>query len=281
MDQAMANYFAVVPGYLETMRVPLRQGRYFTDAENASGDSVIIIDETLAAAAFPGADPIGRTLRLGWGLPNSRVVGVVGHARVIDVSQEVRPQIYVPYGRFSWGPLHFTVRTDGDPVTFVATVRDAVRELGTGRAVSRFQLLSDNVTSATSALRSVTIMVSILAVSAALLCALGLYAVVSYVVHQRRRATAIRGALGATSGRLLGYHLRNGIVIVVFAIPIGVALSLAAARFFGSLVYEVGVRDVRSLGAAAVLAALTGLVGTYFPARRAANEDPAQALRSE
>jgi putative ABC transport system permease protein len=246
-----------------------------------NGDSVIIIDETLAAAAFPGVDPIDRMLRLGWGLPNSRVVGVVGHARVIDVSQEVRPQIYVPYGRFSWGPLNFTVRTEGDPLTRVEAVREAVRELGTGRAVSRFQLLTDNVTTATSALRSVTIMVSMLAVSAALLCALGLYAVVSYVVHERRRATAIRGALGATPGRLLGHHLRNGIAIVAVAIPIGVALSVAAARFFSSLVYEIGVRDVRSLAAAAALAALTGLLGTYFPARRAANADPAQALRSE
>jgi predicted permease len=277
----LANYFAVIPGYLESIGVRLRQGRFFTDIENLERRAVAVIDENLAEMAWPGEDPIGKTMRMGWQLPVTTVVGVIAHPRVIDVSQDVRPQIYVPYGLFPWGPLRYTVKAERDPTLLIGNVREVLAELGPGRAASGFQVLGENVTAAMSTLRFVTLLVALLAFSAAFLSALGLYAVVSYVVHQRRRATAIRGAMGATPAQLLRHHLRNGIHVLGVAVPIGLMLSLLSAGFVETLLYGVNVHDVFSLSAAALLAALTGLVGTLIPARSAAREDPAMALRAE
>lgn len=280
-DNALANYLPVLPGYFESVRIPLRQGRYFTDDECREGEQVIIVDETLARMAYPGEDPIGRTLRLGWGIPDSRIVGVVAHARIKDPSQEVRPQIYTPYGLFRWNPLHFTVRAEGDPRVLIPAVRAAAADIGTGRALSGFQLLSDNVATATSTLRAVAILLVALALSAALLAALGLYAVVSSVVIQQRKATAIRGALGASPGLLLRQQLRAGSMVLIPALPLGVIVSLLGAQLLETLVYGVGVRDPGSLAVAGVLGALVGILGTYLPARRAAKTDPASALQLE
>jgi hypothetical protein len=280
-DNALADYRPVLPGYFESVRIPLRQGRYFTDTETREGEQVIIVDETLVRMAYPGEDPIGRTLRLGWGLPDSRIVGVVAHARTRDPSRDARPQIYTPYGLFRWGPLHFTVRTEGDPLALIPVVRAATREMGSWRALSGFQRLSDNVEIATSTLRAVAILLVVLALSAALLSALGLYAVVSAVVIQQRKATAIRGALGASPGTLLRQQLQHGTRVLLPAVPLGIVLSLAGARLLETLVYGVGVRDPGSLSAAAVLGIIVGVLGTYLPARRAAKTDPASALQTE
>ena len=280
-DGPLADYVAVLPGYLESIGIEIRQGRGFSDFDNMERQAVAVVDESLAELAWPGEDPIGKTMRMGWGLPVSTVIGVIEHPRIRDISQEVRPQIYVPFGLFPWGPLNFTVRADSDPTVLVGAVRETLAELGPGRAVAGFQLLSDNVTDALSTLRFVTVLVALLAFSAAFLSALGLYAVVSYVVHQTRRATAIRSAMGATPADLLRYHLGNGNLILLVAIPVGIVLCLLSARFVEALLYGVVVRDLGSLAAAALLAIVTGVIGTFIPARSAAREDPARALRAD
>jgi putative ABC transport system permease protein len=280
-DNALASYLPVLPGYFESVSIPLQLGRFFTDAETREGDQVVIVDETLARMAFPGEDPIGRTLRLGWGIPDSRIIGVVAHARIMDPRREVRPQIYVPYGLFRWNPLHFTVRAGSDPLALIPAVREAARDVGTGRALSGFQLLSENVATASSTLRAVSILLVVLAVSAALLSALGLYAVVSSVVIQKRKATAIRGALGASPRHLLRQELRSGTMVLIPALPAGILLSLMGGRLLESLVFGVPVRDPLSLMVAAGLGVLVALGGTFLPALRASRTDPASALQAD
>jgi predicted permease len=284
-DDQAANFYAVLPGYFESVRNPILQGRDFTDSENAEGLPVAIIDETLARSAFPGQDPIGQRLGVGVPggsryprLPDPRIIGVVAHSRVIDPTEEVRPQIYLPFGLWRWAPLYFTVRTDSDPRSVMTASREVVRELGTGHPILQVQLLSDNLDSATSVLRAVTALVVTLALSAAFLSALGLYAVVSYVVIQQRRAIAIRSVLGASPGSLLRMQLKRAAIILFAAAPVGVILAVFGARLLESLVYDVAVRDVGSLAAATMLGALAGLLATYIPARRAANADPLVAL---
>ena len=280
-DQATANYYSTVPGYFATMRIPFRQGRDFSDVEDRAGQHVIIVDETLARAAFPGiADVTGRILRLGWGLPDSRIVGVVGHVRGIEIAREVRPQIYAPMGLFTQIP-NFTVRASGDPARLIGSIQAAVKELNTGRAVAGFAMLTDNVAAATSTLRSVTGLVAILAASAGLLSAMGLYAVIAYLLHARQRATAIRSALGASRGQLVRLHMKTSVSVLVVALPIGVILATAGAPLFASLVFGVAVRDPASLAAAVAVAVVSSLAGTYLPVRRAAATDPILALRSE
>jgi ABC-type antimicrobial peptide transport system permease subunit len=140
------------------------------------------------------------------------------------------------------------------------------------------QLLSDNLSEATSVLRAVTILVVVLALTAAFLAAFGLYAVVSAIVLQQRRAMAIRSVLGASPGRLLRLQFRRVGLILACAATAGAALSLAGARLLESLVYGVAVRDAGSLVAATALGVTACLLATYVPARRAAKVDPLVAL---
>jgi putative ABC transport system permease protein len=280
-DLSTANYYSTVPGYFGSMKIPFRQGRDFSDVEDRTSQHVIIVDESLARAAFPGvADVTGRILRLGWGLPDSRIVGVVAHVRGIEIAREVRPQIYVPMGLFTQEP-NFTVRASGDPARLIGLIQAAVKELNTGRAVAGFAMLTDNVSAATSTLRSVTGLVSILAASAGLLSAMGLYAVIAYQLHSRRRATAIRSALGATRSQLVSLHMSTSLRVLLVALPVGLGLAVAGAPLFASLVFGVATRDPASLTAAVVIAVVASLAGTYIPVRRAAAIDPVLALRSE
>ena len=275
-----ANYQAVTPGYFGALRIPVIQGRDFTDAEDAGSLPVIIVDETLVARVFPGEqNVIGKTLRLGWGIPNSQIIGVVGHARTIEVARAVRPQIYVPVGNLFQQVGIVNVRSSGDPRQLRGAVERAIAEVGPGRAISGISMLTDNVEAASSALLAVTGLVTVLTMSAGLLCAVGLYLVVAYVIHQHRRANAIRTALGASPRRVVWDNVRTSGLVAGIALPIGIILSLIAAPFLDGLVYGVNSRDLLSIAGALVLAAAAAALGTYFPARRAARANILGTLR--
>jgi ABC-type antimicrobial peptide transport system permease subunit len=201
--------------------------------------------------------------------------------RGIDIAREVRPQIYAPFGNFMQQSLIFTVRGSGDPRHLAEAALAAVREMNTGRAVSSFTMLTDNVSAATSTLRSVTGLVAMLAISAGLLSAIGLYAVIAFILHQRRRATAIRSALGASPAQLIRLHLKTSGALLLAALPVGVVLAAVVAPLFSALVFGVAERDAASLAIASVLAVVASLVGTYVPVRRAASTDPVIVLRGD
>ncbi len=279
-DQPVANYYATTPGYFAAMDIPILQGRDFTDVEDKTRAAVVIVDETLARAAFPGVkDVTGRMLKLGWGLPNSQIVGVVGHVRGVDITKQLHPQVYAPVGTFAFGPMNFVLHASSDPWRLVDAASAAVREMNTGRAVGGFAMLSDNVSAATSTLRSVTGLVTVLAVSAGLLSAIGLYVVIAFIVHQKRRATAIRSALGASPAQLMQLHLRTSGLVLLVALPLGLALAGGIAPVFASLAFGVAERDVSSLVVAAIVAIGAAAIGTYVPVRRAAASDPVIVLR--
>jgi putative ABC transport system permease protein len=280
-DQS-ANYQAVTPGYFDSLRIPILQGRDFTDLEDAQSQNVVIVDETLARTAFPGVDNvIGRTLKLGWGLANAQIVGVVGHAKTIEVGRVVRPQIYAPIGNLfqNWGIV--TVRAAGDPMALADQVVAAIDEVGPGRAVSNIAPLTDNVTAATSTLVAVTGLVAFLAISAGLLSAVGLYLVIAHVVYQRRRATAIRVALGAPQHELVWRHARTSVVVMAAAVPIGIVLAFALAPMFSQITYGVGTRDAGSLMLAVGVAVLSALLGTTLPVMRAGRANIVAILRGD
>lgn len=280
-DQS-ANYQGVVPGYFGTLKIPIVQGRDFTDQEAASDAPVVIIDESLARTAFPGVtNVIGRTLRLGWGMANSQIVGVVGHARTIEVGREVRPQVYGTTSSLFQQVGIITVRTSGDATALTPQIVRAIEDAKPGRAVTNISMLTKNVEAATSTLVAVTGLVTFLAVSAGLLSAIGLYLVIAFVVHQRRRATAIRSALGASRRQVIWQHGRTSALVMAVAIPAGLGIALLIAPLFGELVYGVKPRDVGSLSAAVLIAMVTAIAGSGVPVLRAANANIVKILRGE
>jgi predicted permease len=277
-----ANYQAVTRGYFETLQIPFRQGRDFTDVEVRTRQQVIVVDETLVQTVFPGeTDVIGRTLRLGWGLENARIIGVVGHVRSIEVGRAVRPQIYTTVGNLfqiqNGGTI--TVRGTGDPMALRQAVEAAITEVGTGRAVGQAALLSDNVSAALGTLRAVTGLVTMLAIVAAGLSAAGLYIVIAYLVHERRRSAAIRTALGATRRQVIWSVVRSGGLALGVAIAVGAVGATAGGSALGDLLYRVGERDVLSLLAAVAATVIVSGVAMYLPARRAAAANVVKVLR--
>ena len=281
-DHPVANYYAVMPGYFQTMKIPVLQGRDITDLENTTQQKVVVIDETLAKAAFPELqNPVGQKLNVGYGMGACEVVGVVGSIRGVEVGRVVRPQLYAPMGTFVRAPVNFNVRATGDPLALRDQVRAAIQGIGAGGALTGFTMLTDNVAAATSTLHAVTGFVTALAIGAGLLSAVGLYIVIAFVVHQRRRASAIRCALGASPGQIIWHHLRTTGWVILLALPVGVGLALAAAPLFSALVYGVAPRDITSLSIAGAVAVVTGLLGTYLPVRRAGTSNVVVALRGE
>jgi ABC-type antimicrobial peptide transport system permease subunit len=157
----------------------------------------------------------------------------------------------------------------------------AIDEIGPGRAVSNIAPLTDNVTAATSALVAVTGLVAFLAVSAGLLSAVGLYLVIAHVVYQRRRATAIRAALGAPQRELIWRHARTSAAVMLAAVPIGIAMALALAPMFAEITYGVGKRDTASMLLAVAVALAAGLLGTTLPVIRARRMNIVSILRGD
>jgi putative ABC transport system permease protein len=283
-DHPVANYYCIQPGYFAAVKIPILYGRDITDLENSTEQHVIVIDDSLARNAFPELqlqNVIGQRLNVGYQIGPSTIVGIVGHARGIEVGRNVRPQLYAPMGVFLRIPLNFTIRAHGDAMALRTPIRAAVEEVGPGGALSGFTMLTDNVTNASSTLHAVTGFVTTLAICAGLLSTVGLYIVIAFVVHQRRRSTAIRSALGASPGQLIRHHLRTSATVIALALPVGIALAILAAPLFSALVYGVKPRDVTSLSIAAVMAIVAGLLGTYMPARRAGSADVVVALRGD
>lgn len=281
-DHPVANYYCVQPGYFAAMKIPFLQGRDITDLENTTQQKVIVIDATLAKTAFPELENvIGQKLNVGYQVGPSTIVGVVGHARGIEIGRDVRPQLYAPMGTFLRLPMNFTIRARGDAMALRPQVRAAIEEIGPGGALSGFTMLTDNVAAASSTLHAVTGFVTTLAICAGLLSTVGLYIVIAFVVHQRRRSTAIRCALGASPAQLVRHHLKTCGVMIALALPVGVGLAVLASPLFSALVYGVSPRDITSLTIAGALAVIGGLLGTYVPARRAGSADVVVALRGD
>ena len=277
-----ANYQGVARGYFETLRVPIIQGRDFTDAEDMQEVPVVVVDETLIRTVFPGErDVIGRPLRLGWGLENARIIGVVGHVQGIEIGRQVRPQIYSTIGNLFQVRVGgiVIVRTSGDAMSRRDAIESAIREVGPGRAVGTVAMLSDNVDAAMSTLLAVTGLVSMLATMAGALSAVGLYVVIAFIVHEQRRSAAIRTALGATRNQVVWSNVRPGGVAMIVAVGVGLGASLAGAPLFADLLYGVSARDAGSLAGAVALTALVGAMAMYVPARRAARANIVAVLR--
>jgi hypothetical protein len=252
--------------------VPFVQGRDVTDAEERQAQPVVIVDESLVREAFPGeTNVIGKTLKLGWGLQNSRIKGVVKHQRAIDISREIRPQVFATLGSLFQNPGFVVVRGNGDLPELTAAIVRAISEERPGGAVTTIAMLSDNVAAATSTLTAVTALVTSLAISAGVLSAIGLYLVLSFIVYQQRRATAIRTALGASPGQVMWQHGRTSALVMLIAIPIGVGLALAIAPYLAELLFRVGRRDGSSVAIAVVAAALTA-ADRHGPADRPRRE---------
>ena len=279
-EQTNAQHLPVTPDYFQTLQIPLKAGRLFTDQDTLQSTKVVIVNETMARALWPNENPVGHRFTV-WRdekFPRE-VVGVVGDTKG-SLDKEAGHQMYVPYAQDpTWGSLSLVVRTTGEPTAMAGSVREAIRAVDRGVPNYNLKTMNDVVSTSAAPRRIPMLLLSAFAGVAMLLAMLGIYGVTSYYVTQRTHEIGVRMALGAQIVDVLKLVLRRAMWLAVIGIGIGVAGAVAVTRYLTSLLFGVKPIDTLTFVAVAAVLALVVFVACLVPARRAAKIDPLEALR--
>jgi predicted permease len=270
----------VSDGYLDAMHIPLLQGRDFTEHDTDGSKKVIIVNQTMARALWPGEDPIGKTVM--YVDPEREVIGVVGDVRHLSLEDGSGLEMYLPSRQTTdHFPLDLVMRTALAPEALASEVRRALAPLDPSVPTNEFRTLQDVVDRASSPRRFVVLLLASFAGFALLLASLGIYAVISYSVSQRQRELGIRMALGASGGELRRQILRETFRLAGLGLAVGLPIAWVLSRSMSSLLYGIDASDPLTFSAMiGTLAAVAALAG-YLPALRASRTNPLVALRAD
>src|SRR3954462_368128 len=269
----------VSPGYFAAMGTRLLAGRVF-DQHDTPQQGRIIVDETLAAKAWPGENAVGKRLQVG---PNgaqnnfAEVIGVVEHIRAHDIARAVRPQIYSPFG--AGGRFGVVIRASVDPASIAHQVDAVMKGIDPDVPLDRLRPMSEYVRDALGQSRLNLIVMSLFGAAALLLSCVGIYGVFSYAVGQRTREIGIRMALGQDARSVRNQVLLEGSRMTAISTAIGVAIALLLARSVASLLYGIHAADPLTFTSMAAILIAVALAGCYIPARRATRVSPLVALK--
>jgi putative ABC transport system permease protein len=279
-EQSNAQHLAVTPDYFQTLQIPVKAGRAFTDYDNLQSTKVVIVNEAMARQLWPGENPIGKRFSI-WRdekFPRE-VVGVVGDTKS-SLDDEAGHQMYVPYAQDpTWTSLSLVVRTAGEPGALAGTVREAIRAVDKGVPTYNLRTMNDVVSISAAPRRIPMLLLSAFAGVAMLLAMLGIYGVTSYYVTQRTHEIGVRMALGAQINDVLKLVVGRSMLLAVIGIGIGAAGAVAVTRYMTALLFGVEPVDTITFVGVAVVLAIVVLVACLVPARRAAKIDPLEALR--
>jgi predicted permease len=273
----------ISPDYFATMGIPLRQGRYFTDADRKDSQPVAIIDENLARQYWPNQNPIGKRLRNGGKDPWSVVVGVVAHVRHSQLAVDPAKGVYYypVYQKPESRSLFFVARGAGSPAFLSGAIRNAVHSVDPRQAVFDSKTMEERIALALGPRQFAVSLLTAFAAAALLLAALGLYGVISYNVTQRTRELGIRAALGADRARILAMVIKQAMSLIALGAAVGFIAAGFLTRLISAQLFQVSALDpITFLWAVLVLTA-AALLAAYIPAWRATRVDPMTALRSE
>jgi predicted permease len=280
-----------LPGYFETLQIPLLLGRDFNDGDVRTGPpvegerGVAIANQKFVQRYFKAQNPIGRHVGFGSG-PNTptpiEIVGVVGTAKYVSIRDEAEPQLFFPLLQ-NPNPRSLTVyvRTSGEPTSLFGQLRNAVRDIDADLPIYDMRTMQLQVERSLSTERLIAGLSTVLGVLATLLAVVGLYGVMAYTVTRRRREVGIRMALGAEARRVAMLFVREASLLVLVGFAIGLPTLVAAGRYVRSQLYGVGPFDPVTIAGAMAGLALVTTAGALLPAVRAARIDPLAALREE
>ena len=271
---------SVSAGYFQTIGVPLRRGRPFTEADRDGRPFVVVIDDTFARVYFSGvADPVGRRLRIG--STELEIVGVVGAVKQTGLDRQPEPTLYLSLLQVPEPRMSLVVRTVGEPATLVTAAKAAIYAIDPDQPVYRIRTMNQALSESTSPQRLTLTLLTLFAVAALCLASIGIYGLVAYTVAQRTREVGIRIALGARSDAIVGLIVGQGLAPTAIGIGLGLVLSFEATSALASILYGVNVHDPIVFVATAAALGVVAVIASYAPARRAAAIDPIVSLRSE
>ena len=274
----------VTPGFFHTLRIPLLAGRDFLPTDDSKAPAVVIVNQAFVKKYFPGEDAVGKRFQPGLGdgvtdQPMRQIVGVVADVKRNGITANTKPQYYMPYKQAIVVAPPLVIRTAGDPKMLIAPVRAQVAALDSNIPVFHIKTMEDYVSSSAAQPRFQTMLITSFAVLALLLSAIGLYAVLSYMVAQRTLEIGLRLALGAQRDSVLGLVLQRGMFMALAGVAIGIVASLGLTRFMEKLLYGVKPFDLLTFAGVSAVLLLVSLIASSVPAYRAARLDPMQTLR--
>jgi predicted permease len=281
-----ADQRIVAADYFHAMQIPLLQGRLFDDHDTRANPRVAIVDSRMAAQVWPNESPIGKRIRTGGidanaNAPWITVVGVVGAVKQYALDSDSRMAFYLAHTQSPSRSMNVVLRTVSDAAALASPATNEIRRIDRDLPVYNVRTMSERVGESVASRRFSMLLLTVFAASALGLAAVGIYAVLAYLVSQGTREVGIRMALGATPQGIVRLIVGQGVAVGCAGIAAGVGAALVVTRFMRSLLFEVGTSDPLTFMAIGALLLLVAAAASYVPARRAARVDPTVSLRAE
>ncbi len=283
-----ADFYVVVPGFFETMQVPLLRGRTFDRRDERNGPPSMIVSRAFVKKYFPNEDPIGRRVEIGASEGEARkayktrtIVGVVGDIRTSNLNEEPAPAYFIPLPQLMFGVPTLVIRAYGDPRSVAPEIRRVLASLDPEAPLHTIRSMDDYLALDLGRARFQTVLLGLFAGIALLLTAIGLYGVIAHGVSQRTHEIGIRMALGASRSEVLRLVMQRGIALTLAGVTAGVLGAAALARLIEASLYQTPPRDPLTYFTVCVVLSAVALLASYAPALRATRVDPTVALRSE
>jgi predicted permease len=285
-DEPSESLGLAMPGFFETMKIPLIAGRPFGAQDGLTGQPTIIVNQAFAKKYFPNQNPIGQHIQVRAGddifeHPVREVVGVVGDIKHKGLTTDFDPQYYLPYAQALITNPDVVVRTNEDPVAMQTAIGAAVRDLDKRVPVYRASTLEEYLYQSAAQPRFQAFLLSCFAVIALVLAAIGLYGLLSYMVVQRTREIGLRMALGAQRVDVLRMIAQRGLMLSLVGVGVGIAVSAVLTRLISGMLFEVRPTDPVIYAGTAALLLVVSVAASSAPALRAARLDPMQTLREQ
>jgi putative ABC transport system permease protein len=284
-EDPSAHRYAISPGFLETMRIPVVRGRSIDSRDNSSAPMVALVNASFAKKFFPGEDVVGQRIRVGAADsgPWRTIVGVTGDLHQVSLVGDASDAVYVPEGQWANadGAMSLVMRTTGDAAALAEPIRRAVWSVDKNQPIVRVAMMEAVVASSAAERRFVLSLFEVFGMLAVALAALGLYGVLAASVTERVREIGVREALGATPRAIVSMIVRQGMALAAGGAAIGLALSIAASRALVDQLFATSRMDPVTYGAVLASLGLVALGACAIPAARAAMVDPMESLRAE
>lgn len=271
-----ANFFS-------TMQIPLKQGRLFTAQEVHDARHVVVINEEFARLNLPGQNPLGKRVTINMKDENepSEIIGVVGNNKHKSLEEENAAMAYWPHPELAVSAMTVVVRTKGDPADLTPAVRSVITRMDPDQPISDVRTMEELLSVSVARSRFSTMLLTVFSFVALVMAAVGIYGVISYSVLQRTHEIGIRVALGAQRRAVMGLIVKQGIILGLVGVGLGLMASLGLTRLLTTLLFEVEATDKVIFVVVSAGAFLITLLACYIPARRATSIDPLKALRYE
>jgi putative ABC transport system permease protein len=276
----------ITPEYFRTLKIPLVHGRFFSTSDSQDAAGVVILNEAAAKKYWPGRDPLGHQLRIHVSLISGNtkprtIVGIVGNVRAHALNEEPEPELYIPHAQHPVNMMSYAVQTATDSKSYFSAIRKEVRALDPGLPIWETYSLEEIVGMSVAEKKFMMFLISVFAALALLLGAVGIYGVISYVVALRTREIGLRMAIGAQRGDVVRLFVKEGLVLALLGIAVGMIGAFGLSRILTNLLFGISATDPITMTLVAALLAAVAFFACYVPARRASRVDPVHALRYE